>query len=105
MNLSIVGNGYVDLVTETCLANRGNKIICMDIDKQKVQRMKNGEVPIYEPRLEKIFKKNINANHLHFITELKDAVEASTIIFLALPTPVAEDDSADLSHGSKWPKP
>lgn len=98
MNLSIVGTGYVGLVTGTCLANRGNNVICIDIDEQKVRRMKNGEVPIYELRLDKIFKNNINAGRLHFTTDLKTAVDASTIIFLALPTPSGGDGSADLTH-------
>ncbi|XOD69364.1 MAG: UDP-glucose dehydrogenase family protein [Flavobacteriales bacterium AspAUS03] len=97
MNISVIGTGYVGLVTGTCLADRGNNVICVDIDEQKVKRMKNGEVPIYEPRLEEIFKENIDAKRLYFTTELKMAVDASTIIFLALPTPLGEDGSADIT--------
>jgi len=98
MNLTVIGTGYVGLVTGTCLADMGNTITCVDIDKDKVRKMQEGEVPIYEPNLEELFHKNIAGDRLHFTTNLKEAVKNSTIIFLALPTPQDEDGSADLSY-------
>ena len=98
MNIAIVGTGYVGLVTGTCFAEMGNTVICVDVDKEKVQRLKNGEVPIYEPHLDIYFERNIKANRLTFTTDLAEAVSKSQIIFLALPTPPGEDGSADLSY-------
>jgi len=96
--VAVVGTGYVGLVTGTCFAETGNKVICVDIDKDKVDRMKNGEVPIYEPHLDVIFERNIKQDRLHFTTDLESAVKDAEIIFLALPTPPGEDGSADLSY-------
>jgi UDPglucose 6-dehydrogenase len=98
MNIAVVGTGYVGLVTGTCFAETGNHVICVDIDKEKVQRMKNGEVPIYEPHLDVIFERNIRQNRLHFTTDLKSAIKDAQVIFLALPTPPGEDGSADLKY-------
>jgi len=98
MNIAVVGTGYVGLVTGTCLAETGNQVICVDIDEAKVEAMKNGIVPIYEPNLETLFDRNIAAGRLEFTTELNEAVDRSDIIFLALPTPPDEDGSADLSY-------
>ena len=98
MNITVIGTGYVGLVTGTCLADMGNNVTCVDINKEKVQQMKNGKVPIYEPSLEELFHKNIKGDRLHFTTDLKGAIKNSTIIFLALPTPQDEDGSADLSY-------
>jgi len=98
MNIAVVGTGYVGLVTGTCLAETGNHVICVDIDEAKVEAMKNGIVPIYEPNLETLFDRNIAAGRLEFTTELNEAVDRSDIIFLALPTPPDEDGSADLSY-------
>ncbi len=98
MNIAIVGTGYVGLVSGTCLAETGNRVTCVDIDKDKVQKLQNGEVIIYEPGLEVIFHRNIRGERLHFTTDLKSAVEQAEIIFLALPTPPGEDGSADLSY-------
>ena len=98
MNITVIGTGYVGLVTGTCLADMGNNVICVDIDENKVKQMQQGKVPIYEPNLEELFHKNISGNRLHFTTDLKDAIKDSTIIFLALPTPQDEDGSADLSY-------
>jgi len=98
MNISIVGTGYVGLVTGTCFAETGNHVICVDIDKAKVETMRNGKVPIYEPDLDTIFERNLKAQRLTFTTHLKEAVEKTDIIFLALPTPPNEDGSADLSY-------
>ncbi len=98
MKIAVIGTGYVGLVTGTCLAETGNTVICVDIDIEKVKKMQAGEIPIYEPHLDTIFDRNIKANRLSFTTQLKDAVDASDIIFLALPTPPGEDGSADLSY-------
>ena len=98
MNITIVGTGYVGLVTGTTLAELGNTVYCVDIDAKKVERMKKGIVPIYEPGLEEIFLRNIQAQRLFFTTDLKEALEKSEVIYLALPTPPGEDGSADLSY-------
>ncbi|GIV34591.1 MAG: UDP-glucose 6-dehydrogenase [Chitinophagales bacterium] len=98
MNIAIIGTGYVGLVTGTCLAETGNNVICVDIDEEKVRKMLSGIVPIYEPHLDVLFERNIREGRLTFTTQLADAVKASKIIFLALPTPPDEDGSADLSY-------
>lgn len=98
MKVSVIGTGYVGLVTGTCLAETGNEVICVDIDQAKVEKMKNGEVPIYEPHLDVIFERNIKANRLRFTTSLQEGLDHGDIIFLALPTPEDEDGSADLKY-------
>jgi UDPglucose 6-dehydrogenase len=98
MNVTVVGTGYVGLVTGTCFAETGNHVICVDIDARKVERMRNGEVPIFEPGLDLLFERNTRAGRLHFTTDLAAAIEKAQIIFLALPTPPGEDGSADLSY-------
>ncbi|MBL7796699.1 MAG: UDP-glucose/GDP-mannose dehydrogenase family protein [Saprospiraceae bacterium] len=98
MNIAVVGTGYVGLVTGTCFAETGNNVICVDNNEQKVRRLKNGEVPIYEPGLDVLFDRNTKEGRLHFTTNLREAIDASQIIFLALPTPPGEDGSADLSY-------
>ncbi|WP_046743500.1 UDP-glucose dehydrogenase family protein [Kordia zhangzhouensis] len=98
MKITVVGTGYVGLVTGTCLAETGNDVLCVDIDKHKVERMQNGEVPIYEPHLDVLFERNIKAERLKFTTSLEEGLTHGQIIFLALPTPEDEDGSADLSY-------
>ena len=98
MKISVIGTGYVGLVTGTCLAETGNEVICVDIDKDKVEKMRNGVVPIYEPHLDVLFERNIKANRLQFTTSLDEGLEHGEVIFLALPTPEDEDGSADLSY-------
>ncbi len=98
IRIAVVGTGYVGLVTGTCFAETGNEVICVDIDKAKVERMQNGEIPIYEPHLDVLFERNIKQGRLKFTTNLEEAINQSTIIFLALPTPPGEDGSADLSY-------
>jgi UDPglucose 6-dehydrogenase len=98
MNIAVVGTGYVGLVTGTCFAETGNNVICVDINEQKVERLKKGEIPIYEPGLDVLFDRNTKEGRLHFTTNLREAIEPSQIIFLALPTPPGEDGSADLSY-------
>jgi UDPglucose 6-dehydrogenase len=98
MNIAVVGTGYVGLVTGTCLAETGNTVTCVDINAEKVQKMRDGIVPIYEPHLDILFDRNIKAKRLSFTTNLAEAIEKAKIIFLALPTPPGEDGSADLSY-------
>ncbi|MDP2686918.1 MAG: UDP-glucose/GDP-mannose dehydrogenase family protein [Aequorivita sp.] len=98
MKIAVIGTGYVGLVTGTCLAETGNEVICVDIDKEKVEKMRNGIVPIYEPHLDVLFERNIKANRLNFTTSLDEGLAHGEIIFLALPTPEDEDGSADLSY-------
>lgn len=98
MNIAIVGTGYVGLVTGTCFAETGNNVTCVDINEEKVRKMQDGYVPIYEPELEHLFERNTRAGRLHFTTDLKAATDTAQIIFLALPTPPGDDGSADLSY-------
>ncbi|MDA0714212.1 MAG: UDP-glucose/GDP-mannose dehydrogenase family protein [Bacteroidetes bacterium] len=98
MKIAVVGTGYVGLVTGTCLAETGNDVTCVDIDQEKIEKMKGGIVPIYEPHLDVLFHRNIKQGRLRFTTDLKEAVESAKVIFLALPTPPGEDGSADLSY-------
>lgn len=98
MKIAVVGTGYVGLVTGTCLAESGADVTCVDIDEKKVEKMKSGIVPIYEPHLDVLFERNIKQNRLRFTTDLASAIKDSTVIFLALPTPPGEDGSADLSY-------
>jgi len=98
MNIAVVGTGYVGLVTGTCFAETGNQVICVDIDEEKVKKMKAGIVPIYEPGLEQLFERNSKEGRLQFTTDLAEGIKNADIIFLALPTPPGEDGSADLSY-------
>jgi UDPglucose 6-dehydrogenase len=98
MKITVVGTGYVGLVTGTCFAETGNKVTCVDIDKSKVEKLSAGQITIYEPGLEKIFLRNIKEERLKFTTNLEEAVEDAEIIFLALPTPPGADGSADLKY-------
>lgn len=97
-NIAVVGTGYVGLVTGTCFAETGNRVTCIDIDQMKVEKMQQGQIPIYEPELDVLFERNIKAGRLHFTTDLAKGVADAEIIFLALPTPPGEDGSADLSY-------
>lgn len=98
MNIAVIGTGYVGLVTGTCFAETGNNVICVDINEQKVKRLRQGEIPIFEPGLDVLFERNTKEGRLHFTTNLREAVDHAQIIFLALPTPPGEDGSADLSY-------
>jgi UDPglucose 6-dehydrogenase len=98
MKIAVIGTGYVGLVTGTCFAETGNEVICVDIDKGKVDKLASGKITIYEPGLEKIFLRNQKEDRLHFTTSLADGIEGAQIIFLALPTPPGEDGSADLKY-------
>lgn len=98
MKIAVVGTGYVGLVSGTCLAETGNNVTCIDIDVNKVNKLNNGEITIYEPGLEKIFLRNIKEGRLHFTTNLKEGIAEAQIIFLALPTPPGENGHADLKY-------
>jgi UDPglucose 6-dehydrogenase len=98
MKIAVVGTGYVGLVTGTCFAETGNHVTCVDINEDKINRMKAGEVPIYEPGLEDLFHRNTEEGRLNFTTSLKDGIEGAKVIFLALPTPPGENGSADLKY-------
>ena len=97
MNIAVVGTGYVGLVTGTCLSETGNNVVCVDIDAEKVLKLQSGQITIYEPGLEVLFQRNIKEGRLHFTTNLEEAIQNTTLIFLALPTPPGQDGSADLS--------
>jgi UDPglucose 6-dehydrogenase len=98
MKISIIGTGYVGLVQGACFADTGNNVICMDVDEKKINGLKKGVIPIYEPGLEEIVRRNFLDGRLEFTTNLKVAVENSKILFLCLPTPQSEDGSADLTR-------
>ncbi len=98
MRIAVVGTGYVGLVTGTCFAETGNHVTCVDIDAKKVEMMRAGQVPIYEPDLDKLFERNLRQDRLEFTTDLKEGIKGAQIIFLALPTPSDEDGSADLKY-------
>lgn len=97
MKVGIIGTGYVGLVSGTCFADSGNDVVCVDIDESKVERMRNGEVPIYEPGLNRVFDRAIREKRLSFTTDIEKAFKESEIIFLCLPTPPGADGQADLS--------
>lgn len=98
MKITVVGTGYVGLVTGTCFAETGNDVTCVDIDINKIDKLSKGEITIYEPGLEKIFLRNLKENRLRFTTSLAEGIKDAAIIFLALPTPPGEDGSADLKY-------
>ena len=98
MNIAMIGTGYVGLVSGTCFAEMGNRVVCVDIDEEKVDQLQNGQLPIYEPDLEHYFNRNTEEGRLTFTTDLAESVAHAELIFLALPTPPGEDGSADLSY-------
>ena len=98
MKIAIVGTGYVGLVTGTCFADMGIDVTCVDVDTQKIEKLRNGIIPIYEPGLEDIVQKNIKAGRLHFETDLTNVLDEVEIIFSAVGTPPDEDGSADLKY-------
>jgi len=98
MKIAVVGTGYVGLVTGTCFAETGNNVTCVDIDAAKVNKLRNGEITIYEPGLEKLFIRNLKEERLRFTTSLAEGIKDAHIVFLALPTPPGENGSADLKY-------
>src|SRR4029077_15524353 len=98
MKIAVVGTGYVGLVLGACLAENGNTVICVDKDETKVATLKAGKMPIYEPGLEELVRRNDHEERLSFTTDLPSAVRVSEIVFIAVGTPQGEDGSADLQH-------
>jgi len=98
MDIAVIGTGYVGLVSGTCFAEMGHDVTCIDIDEEKIAQLSSGEVPIYEPDLEKYFDRVRAEDRLHFTTDLAEGIEGAKVIFFALPTPPGEDGSADLSY-------
>jgi UDPglucose 6-dehydrogenase len=98
MQIAVIGTGYVGLVSGACFAEFGIDVTCVDVDKQKVDNLNNGIIPIYEPGLDKIVEKNVAAGRLHFTTDIKAAVERSLVVFLAVGTPPLPDGSPDMSY-------
>src|SRR5574344_45947 len=98
MNIAIIGTGYVGLVSGTCFADTGVNVTCVDVDENKIERLKKGDIPIYEPGLDELVVKNVNAGRLHFTTSLEECLNDQEIIFSAVGTPPDEDGSADLKY-------
>ncbi|MDO9541298.1 MAG: UDP-glucose/GDP-mannose dehydrogenase family protein, partial [Kiritimatiellia bacterium] len=98
MKITIVGTGYVGLVTGTCFAETGITVTCVDLDREKIEKLKNGIAPIYEPGLDDLIKRNVGKTRLSFSTSLKDSIAGSEVVFIAVGTPPDEDGSADLTH-------
>src|SRR3954447_25578677 len=98
MRIAVVGTGYVGLVTGTCFAESGNHVVCVDVDTAKVERLRRGEVPIYEPGLEELLRKNVKSKRLRFVTGLAEAVRASDVVFIAVGTPMSDTGEANLTY-------
>src|SRR5262245_61303625 len=98
MKIAVVGSGYVGLVLGACLAETGNDVSCIDNDAAKLRQLRRGNMPIYEPGLEEIVKRNTAEKRLEFTTDLPKSVRAASIVFIAVGTPQHEDGSADLTH-------
>jgi UDPglucose 6-dehydrogenase len=98
MKIAVVGTGYVGLVTGTCFAETGNNVTCIDIDENKINKLSQGIITIFEPGLEILFERNLKQGNLKFTTQLKEGIKGAELIFLALPTPPGEDGSADLKY-------
>ncbi|MFT7499283.1 MAG: UDPglucose 6-dehydrogenase, partial [Porticoccaceae bacterium] len=98
MKITIIGSGYVGLVSGTCFSEMGNKVTCVDVDSTKISDLKNGIIPIYEPGLELMVQKNIEKKNLFFTTDVKRAIQNCKIVFIAVGTPMGDDGSADLQY-------
>ena len=98
MRIAVIGTGYVGLVAGTCFAESGNTVTCVDIDEDKVRKLRDGIIPIYEPGLEELLKRNVNDGRLHFTTDYQEALGDAQVAFIAVGTPKGEDGSADLRY-------
>ena len=98
MKVAVIGTGYVGLVTGTCFSDMGNEVWCVDVDEKKIERLKAGEIPIYEPGLSELVLKNYENGNLNFSTDIKEALDRCNICFIAVGTPMGEDGSADLQY-------
>src|SRR5436190_3166752 len=98
MHIAVIGTGYVGLVTGACFAEFGVDVTCVDVDIDKVEKLNEGIIPIYEPGLDKIVEKNVAAGRLHFTTDVREAVKGAQVVFLAVGTPPQEDGSPDMSY-------
>ena len=98
MNIAIVGTGYVGLVSGTCFAEMGANVTCVDVDQKKIDKLHEGEMPIYEPGLEELVKRNVGYGRLHFTTDLTSVLDDVEVVFSAVGTPPDEDGSADLKY-------
>ena len=98
MKITVVGTGYVGLVSGACLAEMGNDVLCLDLDPEKIRILKEGGIPIHEPGLDQVVARNVAAGRLHFTTDVQEAVQFGTIQFIAVGTPPDEDGSADLKY-------
>ena len=96
--IAVIGTGYVGLVSGACLADFGNFVTCVDVDQSKIEKLKMGQIPIYEPGIDDVVERNSKAGRLLFTVDINDAVEKAEVVFIAVGTPPAEDGSADLSH-------
>ncbi len=98
MKLTVVGTGYVGLVTGACFAEMGNDVLCIDVDQRKIDMLRRGEIPIHEPGLKELIQRNVEGERLHFSTDVKEGVRFGTIQFIAVGTPADEDGAADMQH-------
>src|SRR5690606_39198235 len=98
MHVTVIGSGYVGLVAGACLAETGNDVVCVDKDERKIARLRRNDIPIYEPGLEEMVRRNQEEGRLTFTTDLPEAVRSARVIFIAVGTPPGEDGSADLQH-------
>jgi len=101
MNLTIIGSGYVGLTTGTCFAEMGHHVICVDNNAEKIRTLQSGSIPIYEPKLEELVKKNVAVGRLEFSPSIADSIAESEVIFIAVPTPPNTDGSVDLTYIEK----
>src|SRR5690606_21992878 len=98
MRIAVIGTGYVGLVAGTCFADSGNEVTCVDIDEAKIEGLRRGVVPIYEPGLDELIERNVRAGRLGFTTDLAEAVRPAQVVFIAVGTPEGEDGTADLQY-------
>src|SRR4051812_10744774 len=98
MKIAVIGTGYVGLVTGTCLAESGNEVSCVDIDRAKIDRLRQGEIPIYEPGLAELVLRNVAQGRLRFSADYQEAVPESRLVFIAVGTPQDENGAADLKY-------